>query len=131
MTDKQNIFKVEILKDFNATRAAIAAGYSEKTAYSIGNELLRKPEVREAIRDYIDNEIGMTEKIIIENIRFWEKIRNDPEAGEAARLKASEHLGKYTDMFKDHLELTGNEEKPLTVKMVNLADVVNGNKSKS
>jgi phage terminase small subunit len=32
--------------NLNATRAAIAAGYSEKTAYSIGHENLRKPEIR-------------------------------------------------------------------------------------
>ena len=105
MTDKQELFKVEILKDFNATRAAIAAGYSEKTAYSIGNELLKKPEMREAIRDYIDNEIGMSEKIIIENIRFWEEMRNNPESSEMARLKASEHLGKYKLMFVDKTEV--------------------------
>ncbi len=31
--------------NLNATRAAIAAGYSEKTAYSIAHENLRKPEI--------------------------------------------------------------------------------------
>lgn len=31
--------------DHNATQAAIRAGYSEHTAYSIGHELLKQPEV--------------------------------------------------------------------------------------
>lgn len=35
----------------NATKAAKAAGYSEKTAYSQGWELLRKPEIIAAIAD--------------------------------------------------------------------------------
>lgn len=33
---KQRLFVAEYLLDGNATRAAIAAGYSERTAYSIG-----------------------------------------------------------------------------------------------
>lgn len=35
-----------IANGFNATRAAISAGYSRKTAYSIGHENLSKPEIR-------------------------------------------------------------------------------------
>lgn len=50
MTEKQKLFCDEYLIDFNATRAAIQAGYSEKTAYSIGNENLRKPEIQEYIQ---------------------------------------------------------------------------------
>ena len=46
MTDKQKRFCEEYLVDLNATQAAIRAGYSAKTAYSIGNELLNKPEIR-------------------------------------------------------------------------------------
>ena len=39
LTDKQKIFVYEYLIDFNATQAAIRAGYSKDTAYSIGNNL--------------------------------------------------------------------------------------------
>ena len=42
---KQADFIAEYLKDGNATQAAIRAGYSPKTAYSIGEENLRKPEI--------------------------------------------------------------------------------------
>lgn len=49
MTEKQARFVDEYLIDCNATQAAIRAGYSEKTAYSIGCENLTKPEIREAI----------------------------------------------------------------------------------
>lgn len=49
MTPKQQRFVEEYLVDLNATKAAIRAGYSEATAYSIGNENLSKPEIAEAI----------------------------------------------------------------------------------
>jgi len=46
---KVRLFISEYLKDLNGTAAAIRAGYSEKTAYSIASELLTKPEIREEI----------------------------------------------------------------------------------
>lgn len=49
LTPKQEMFANEYLKHFNATSAALNAGYSPKTAYSIGWENLRKPEIAEAI----------------------------------------------------------------------------------
>ena len=39
---------------FNATGAAKLAGYSERTAYSIGHELLSKAHVRRAIERRVD-----------------------------------------------------------------------------
>jgi len=50
---KQAIFCREYLLDFNATQAAIRAGYSTRTAYSIGNENLKKPGIRKRIRELV------------------------------------------------------------------------------
>jgi phage terminase small subunit len=47
---KQQRFAEEYLIDLNATQAAIRAGYSEKTAGQIGEQLLKKLEIAEAIR---------------------------------------------------------------------------------
>lgn len=49
LTPKQQRFVDEYLIDLNATQAAIRAGYSEKTAYSIGDENLTKPVIKDAI----------------------------------------------------------------------------------
>ena len=49
LTNKQRIFIDEYLRSFNATRAAIKAGYSEKTARSVGSENLTKPDIRTEI----------------------------------------------------------------------------------
>ena len=49
MTKKQKRFIEEYLIDLNATQAAIRAGYSSDTAYSIGNENMKKPEIKACI----------------------------------------------------------------------------------
>ena len=46
MTPKQQRFIDEYLIDLNATQAAIRAGYSEKTAYSMGSRLLKNVEIQ-------------------------------------------------------------------------------------
>ncbi len=51
MTPKQETFVREYAIDMNVTQAAIRAGYSEKTAYSIGQENLKKPEIASAVTE--------------------------------------------------------------------------------
>lgn len=50
LTPKQKRFVEEYIVDLNATRAAIAAGYSESSAKQIASENLSKPDVQEAIQ---------------------------------------------------------------------------------
>jgi phage terminase small subunit len=50
LTKKQALFVQEYLIDLNATAAAKRAGYSEKSAYSQGERLLRKAEVQAVIQ---------------------------------------------------------------------------------
>ena len=69
MTDKQELFCQEYLKEMNATQAAIKAGYSEKTAYSQGQRLLKNVEIKsriKSIREQIQNENIATIKDIEE-----------------------------------------------------------------
>ncbi|MCH7333470.1 terminase small subunit [Acinetobacter modestus] len=77
---KQQRFVDEYLVDRNATQAAIRAGYSAKTAYSIGEENLRKPEVKKAI------EIGEAE------IAERTKITQDMVIKELAKIGFSNML---------------------------------------
>lgn len=49
LTDKQRLFCVLYVKCFNATKAAIKAGYSSNTAMEQGYQLLHNPSVREEI----------------------------------------------------------------------------------
>lgn len=101
MTDKQQMFIAEYLKDFNATQAAIRAGYSTETAYSIGNENLSKPEIKKAIDDHKKAMLRDADAVVYANVKYWISVRDDDEASPQARLKASEYLGKYGAMFTD------------------------------
>lgn len=51
LTEKQQRFIEEYLIDFNATQAAIRAGYSVRTASAVGHENLRKPEIVKALNE--------------------------------------------------------------------------------
>jgi phage terminase small subunit len=55
LTDKQKMFITEYLVNgFNATQAAIKAGYSEDTAKQQGSRLLTNVDIRKAINDEIN-----------------------------------------------------------------------------
>lgn len=49
LSPRQCLFVNEYLKDFNGTQAAIRAGYSRRSARSIANEHLTKPDIRAAL----------------------------------------------------------------------------------
>ena len=53
LSNKQRVFVLEYVKDWNATQAAIRAGYSENSAANIGWENVRKPEIQAEIDKYI------------------------------------------------------------------------------
>jgi len=58
LTPKQRKFCLEYLKDFNATRAAVEAGYSKKTARTTGYENLTK----QYIQAYLSKRINKAEE---------------------------------------------------------------------
>lgn len=50
LTEKQEMFCLEFVKDLNATQAAIRAGYSESSAKEIASENLTKPNISARIK---------------------------------------------------------------------------------
>ena len=127
MTDKQKRFITEYLIDLSATQAAIRAGYSAKTAYSIGQRLLKNVEVKEAINSAIKEREARTEitaDYVLTNLReivercmqkqpvFTKCEQATDEQGRAiwtfnARdaIKALELLGKNLGLFIDKTEI--------------------------
>lgn len=79
LTLLQQKFADLYIKLGNATQAAKEAGYSEKTAYSIGNENLKKPE----IKAYIAERLAQIEKESIASIdevmKFYTKVMRGQE----------------------------------------------------
>lgn len=126
MTPKQKRFCDEYLIDCNATQAAIRAGYSEKTAYSIGNENLSKPE----IKAYIDERLAEIQSKSIasatEVMQYLTSVLRgesyssvlslcgngcqellDKQPDEKERLKAAELIGKRYGLFTDKIGVEG------------------------
>ncbi|MBX4188430.1 MAG: terminase small subunit [Candidatus Doudnabacteria bacterium] len=66
LNDKQERFCREYVIDLNGTQSAIRAGYSKKTAASIANENLIKPEIQEFISSL---QKGLSDKLDITSER--------------------------------------------------------------
>lgn len=61
LNERQERFCNEYLIDLNATQAAIRAGYKEKTAYSMGQRLLKNVEVQNYIQERKQDRVERTE----------------------------------------------------------------------
>lgn len=124
MNARQKKFCDEYLIDCNATQAAIRAGYSPKTAYSIGEENLKKPE----LKSYIDEQLellhsqrtadaqevleyltavmrGEHTEQTLQLIGDGIQTITDIDVSAKERLKAAELIGKRYGMFKDNLNV--------------------------
>lgn len=94
MNQRQRAFCEAYLKCGNAAEAARKAGYSARTARSIGQRLLTYADIREYLADR-NAEIMAENTATLKEIRsFWTTTMRDQEAKQADRLKASELLSK-------------------------------------
>lgn len=110
LTPKQQRFVEEYLVDFNATQAAIRAGYSAKTAPAIGCENLTKPNITEALAERakrLTEEADVTTKDVIDGLLREARLTGEGSS-HAARITAWAHLGKYLRVFADRIEQTGH-----------------------
>lgn len=57
LTAQQRLFAHEYLVDWNATQAAIRAGYKEKAAYRQGADLLKKPQIQKIINSRLEKRV--------------------------------------------------------------------------
>ena len=92
LTDKQEKFCYEYVLHLNATKAAINAGYSEKTAYSIGGENLKKPEIQERIKYMQDNLAETAQLSALRVLKEHEKIAFNDEEKTADKQKSLDSI---------------------------------------
>ena len=138
LTAKQQRFGDEYLIDLNATQAAIRAGYSKRTAYSIGEENLKKPEIKTYIKQrmaekeselvasqdevlkYLTSVLrggSQSTEIVVEGIGDGcsEARTMMKKPSEKDRLKAAELMGKRYGLYTDKLELDADMELNITI----------------
>ena len=96
----------------NATEAAKAAGYSEKTAYSIGAENLKKPEIQKYIKEWSNPEKNTRIATASEVLEFFTLVMRGRDYDPKNRLRAAENLAKRFGLDKENKEQTdeGQEE---------------------
>lgn len=99
MTERQKRFCQLFAADPDATAAAIGAGYSVRTARSIGSENLTKPDIQAYIEEL--QQPGTNSRIasIAEVQQFWTETMRDKSLPLRDRLKASELHAKATGAF--------------------------------
>ena len=76
LTTKQKVFVKEYIVDFNAAAAARRAGYSAKTAYRIGAELLQKTHIEKKIEEELKKRKWRTEITAEEIIKDLIEVKN-------------------------------------------------------
>ncbi|MEC0970231.1 MULTISPECIES: terminase small subunit [Bacillus] len=133
LTEKQKRFADYYIELGNATEAARKAGYSSKTAKSIGQENLTKPDIKSYIKERLDEKdaerIASQDEILefLTAVMRGEKTEQIPVGlGEGAqqledkdpylkdRVKAAELLGKRHSMWTDKVDMVG----PVGVRIV-------------
>lgn len=97
------------------TQAALKAGYSQKTAQSVGSENIRKPELQVYIADFKEklkkraeiaaNGRKITPEYILNGIA---SIAEKEDTRDTDRLRAYELLGKSVALFVDRQEVNAN-----------------------
>lgn len=127
LTPKQSVFVDEYIVDFNATQAAIRAGYSERTAHSQGPRLLENVEVAKAIAQRMKNRSERTEitqdmvlselaKLAFSNMEDFSKV-------DAAGVASLNLRGVTRDQMAAVTELTTDTIGAMTVRTkLKLAD---------
>lgn len=106
MNQRQRAFCEAYLLSGNATEAAIKAGYSPKSARSIGQRLLTYVDIREYLAQRNAQIIAENTATLEEIYSFWTVTMRDQSSKPADRLKASELLSKALT-----LERARNEER--------------------
>ena len=118
LTDKQQAFVAEFLVDLNATQAAIRAGYSVKTAYAIGEENLKKPEIAHAIAQAQAERAEKTQRTALDVLKDIQDVSKEARDGGDLKtaLKGYELEGKHLGMFTERINLTGNLDLAVAIE---------------
>lgn len=111
LTHKQARFVEEYLIDLNATQAARRAGYSAKTAGQMGERLLKKVEIKQAIDRAIKKRCEATERTAKDVVRDIEKLKDEAwkDGDLKTALKALELEGKHRGAFTERLDHTSSD----------------------
>lgn len=108
-TAKEWVFIKEFVETHDAS-AAYRKAFPDNNpdhAKQYGYKLKNKEHIKEAIQRTYEEAIGPNEQIVIENIRFWKKMRDNDDAKDADRISAARDLAKFGGLFTEKHEHSG------------------------
>lgn len=109
LTEKQRKFCLEYRKNGgNATEAAKAVGYSEKSAYKQGSSLLQKSVVLAYLDKLVKDSERQSIMGLVERQETLTKIARNNMAKDADRNKAIDILNKMDGVYVINVNLTVN-----------------------
>lgn len=113
LTEMQKRFIDYYIEYADAKRAAIEAGYSEKTAKQIGSENLTKLDrfIKIKLQEKENDRIASQDEVLqylTKVMRGEEKDQFGLDASLQDRTKCAELLGKRYGTFKEKLDVAGN-----------------------
>lgn len=118
LREKQKRFCEHYAKSGDATKSAILAGYSKKTASEMGYENLNKPHIAEYLKKI--NEKATSDRIadMKEVKELWTSIIRFEKIGTDIKdvLKASEYIAKTNGAFLDRVENSGAIEIEIDIE---------------
>lgn len=104
MNHKRKIFVSEYAKSGNATESAKKAGYSDRTAYSTGQRLLKNAEILKEISKIQNDALENAEMSITDVVNLVKGIATGGKS-ETVRLRAMDMLLKYLGAYNDDMKL--------------------------
>jgi phage terminase small subunit len=109
LTPKEAQFIDEWLIDKNASRAALAVGYSKATAAKTGYQILQKPHIQRAVKRALDEQQRRTLITADAVLRNIQRISEKAEAAGRydAAIRGQELLGKHYKLFTEKHEHGG------------------------
>lgn len=112
-------FAEEYVFDFNATAAAVRAGYSVRGASKSGYLLLQNEGVR-AYVDYLSKNKTTNITVVDPNyvIQKVTDIIGKQDTNDGNRLRALELLARHLGMFVDRTEITGKDGGPIETQRI-------------
>ena len=131
---KHETFCLELVSGKNNTQAAIAAGYSEKTAYSIANRLLKNVDIKSRINELMEQiaseKVADAQEVMeyltsvmrgesrssvlcLAGDGMQEVIEKPPD--EREKLRAAEMLGKRYGLYTEKIEQQTDMELKISV----------------
>ncbi len=112
----------------NATEAAKRAGYSEKTAYSQGQRMLKNVETRNfidsLIKRYKSDKTASAEEVL----EFFAAVMRDKSEAMKNRLKAAENLAKRYGLNKNSSSESNNDNDATAINFI-FTDTSAGNEN--